>query len=99
MSYTRTAIRLSNEVPGSDEADAARAREERIERRLWSRAGEALDMAPTASVPRLYVETLNEMFDDETARIATLEQPRPGLLSWCSSWSAPHSLSGCLRRI
>jgi hypothetical protein len=77
VSYTRTAIRLSDHVPGSDEADAARAREERIERRLWSRAGEALDMAPTASAPRLYVETLNEMFDDETARIATLSNRVP----------------------
>ena len=34
--------------------------------------GEALDTAPTASAPRLYVETLNEMFDGENARVAGL---------------------------
>src|SRR3954463_10935910 len=33
--YTRVAISLSDEVPGSDEARDARAQEERIERRLW----------------------------------------------------------------
>ena len=70
--YTRSAIRVSDEVPGSDAADAARAREERIERRLWRLAGDALDTAPIASAPRLYVETLNEMIDSETARVAAL---------------------------
>jgi hypothetical protein len=72
VGYTRSAIRVSDEVPGSAEAREARAREQRIERRLWSLAGEALDTAPTASAPRLYVETLNEMFDGENARIAGL---------------------------
>jgi hypothetical protein len=61
--YTRSAVRISDQVPGSDEADDARAREQRIERRLWTLAGEALEAAPTASAPRLYVETLNEMID------------------------------------
>jgi hypothetical protein len=72
VSYTQSAIRLSSQVPGSAEARDVRAREERIERRLWSLAGEALDMAPTASAPRLYVETLNEMIDGENARVAAL---------------------------
>ena len=75
--YTRVAIRLSDEVPGSDEARDARAQEERIERRLWSLAGQALDTAPTASAPRLYVETLNEMIDGENARIAALSNRVP----------------------
>jgi hypothetical protein len=75
--YTRSALRLSDAVPGSDEADAARAQEERIGRRLWSLAGDALDTAPTASAPRLYVETLNEMFDAETVRVASLSNRVP----------------------
>jgi hypothetical protein len=75
--YTQSAIRLSDEVPGSAEADAARAREEQIERRLWSLGGEALDAAPTATAPRLYVESLNEMFDSETARVAALSNRVP----------------------
>ena len=75
--YTRSAIRVSDEVQGSDAADAARAQEERIERRLWSLAGDALDAAPIASAPRLYVETLNEMIDAETARVAALSNRVP----------------------
>jgi hypothetical protein len=64
-------------VPGGDEANNARVQEERIERRLWALAGEALDMAPTASAPRLYVETLNEMIDGETVRVAALSNRVP----------------------
>jgi hypothetical protein len=75
--YTRSAIRLSDQVPGSDEARNARAHEERIERRLWALAGEALDTAPTASAPRLYVETLNEMIDGENVRVASLSNRVP----------------------
>jgi hypothetical protein len=70
--YTRVAIRLSGHVPGSAEAREAAALEERIQRQLWGLAGDALGTAPTASAPRLYVETLNEMIDAETARIAAL---------------------------
>jgi hypothetical protein len=75
--YARRAVELSDRVPGSDEADAARARERRIESRLWSLAGEALDQEPTASAPRLYVEALNEMIDGETARVAALSNRVP----------------------
>ena len=77
VQYTRSAIRLSDEVPGSDQANAARAEEERIERRLWSLAGRALDGAPIASAPRLYVESLNEMFDGENTRVASLSNRVP----------------------
>ncbi len=77
VGYTRSAIRLSDEVPGSAEADDARAQEERIERRLWNLAGEALERARTASAPRLYVEALNEMIDGETARVAALSNRVP----------------------
>ena len=70
--FTETAVRISDEVPGSDAAREAAAIEQRIERQLWGLAGEALDKAPVASAPRLYVESLNEMFDGETARIAAL---------------------------
>lgn len=80
--YTGSAIRFSDHVPGSTEADNNRKREERIERRLWRLAGEALDGAPTASAPRLYVESLNNMIDAETARVAALSNrvPTPVLL-------------------
>jgi hypothetical protein len=70
--YTRTAIGLSDRVPGSPEARDAAASEERIQRQLWRLAGEALNKAPTATAPRLYVETLNEMIDAETVRVTAL---------------------------
>jgi hypothetical protein len=75
--YTRSAIRISDQVPGSAEANDARKHEEQIQSRLWSLAGGALAMAPAASAPRLYVETLNEMFDAETARVAALSNRVP----------------------
>src|SRR3954470_8040859 len=72
VSYTRTAVRLSDHIPGSARARAAAARGEEAQRRLWGLAGRVLEKAPNASAPRLYVEALNEMIDDETARIASL---------------------------
>ncbi len=41
-------------------------------------AGQELDEAPVASAPRLYVESLNEMFDAETTRIGALDNRVPG---------------------
>jgi hypothetical protein len=75
--YTRSAIRISDEVPGGDRASAARANEQRLQTRLWRLAGDALATAPVASAPRLYVESLNEMFDGETARVAALSNRVP----------------------
>ena len=75
--FTRTAIHLSEQVPGSAQARADTAREQRIERDLWRLAGRALDVSPVASAPRLYVQTLNEMFDAETARVAALSNRVP----------------------
>ena len=75
--YTESAVRISDQVPGSTEARDARDREERIQERLWGLAGRALETAPTASAPRLYVETLNDMFDNETVRVAALSNRVP----------------------
>jgi hypothetical protein len=75
--FARTGVGLSERIPGSAEAQASVAAEARIERELWRLAGVALEASPRASAPRLYVETLNEMFDSETARIATLSNRVP----------------------
>jgi hypothetical protein len=77
IDFNRSALLISDEVPGSDAADTAEASEERIERQLWRLAAQALEAAPAASAPRLYVETLNEMFDAETARVAALSNRVP----------------------
>lgn len=75
--YTDTTIRLSDAIPGSTEATEAIAGGERLQRQLWGLAGQALDAEPVASAPRLYVETLNEMIDAQTARVAALNDRVP----------------------
>jgi hypothetical protein len=75
--YTDSAIRLSNSVPRSADADHAVANGERLQRSLWRLAGEALAGSPTASAPRLYVETLNEMIDMQTVHVSALNNRVP----------------------
>src|SRR4051812_46943049 len=75
--YTRTALGVADHVPGSRAARQAQARERVVERRLWALAGRALDRAPVAGAPRLYVEALNEMIDNENARIVALSNRVP----------------------
>jgi len=75
--YTRGAVAISDHIPGSSEMGDAVADENQLERQIWSLAASALERQPTASAPRLYVEALNEMFDAETARVATLENRVP----------------------
>jgi hypothetical protein len=76
--YTDTSIRLSDSVPGTEAAADAVADGQRLQRELWALAGQALDAAPTASAPRLYVETLNDMIDMQTVRVAGLNNRVPG---------------------
>ena len=76
--YTDTSLRLSSSVPTSDEADRAVADGARLQRELWGLAGRALGGAPTDSAPRLYVDSLNEMIDMQTTRVAALNNRVPG---------------------
>lgn len=75
--YTQAAITLSDRIPGSDAERAAEVREQALQRRLWALAGTSLARAPRDSAPRLYVETLNEMIDAETVRVAALNNRVP----------------------
>jgi hypothetical protein len=76
--YADSSIRLSRSVPSSDGERRAIADGEKLQRQLWAFAGRALADAPTASAPRLYVETLNEMIDMQTVRVAALNNRVPG---------------------
>jgi hypothetical protein len=76
--YTDTSIALSESVPNSARARAAVAEGQRLQRELWGLAGQALSDQPVASAPRLYVETLNEMIDMQTVRVAALNNRVPG---------------------
>ena len=76
--YTDTSIALSESVPNSPKARAAIADGQRLQRELWGLAGQALAEKPVESAPRLYVETLNEMIDMQTVRVAGLNNRVPG---------------------
>ena len=76
--YTDTSIRLSESIPGSAKAAKAVADGDRLQRELWRLAGQTLVGAPTASAPRLYVESLNQMIDMQTVRVGALNNRVPG---------------------
>jgi hypothetical protein len=76
--YTDTSIRLSHAIPSSDASRRAIDDGAELQRRLWALAGQALARAPEDSAPRLYVETLNEMIDMQTVRVAALNNRVPG---------------------
>jgi hypothetical protein len=76
--YADLALRISREVPNSSGMRRTTAAEEVVQRRLWSLAGQAIDGAPVASAPRLYVETLNETIDAQEARLSALNNRVPG---------------------
>ena len=82
VAYTESAVRLSENMPGSAEENAVAARGTALQRRLWTLAGQAVDAAPTASAPRLYIETLNEMIDAQTDPGRGAEQPGPEAVLW-----------------
>ena len=75
--YTDASIQLSHTVPEGSRERAVVAKENLIQRRLWGLAGQALDGAPIGSAPRLYVETLNDMIDQQTVRVSALNNRIP----------------------
>jgi hypothetical protein len=80
--YGDARIDISESVPNSAKFNAASNESVDIQNSLWALAGDALNEAPTASAPRLYVETLNEMIDAHTTRIAALDNRIPSPVLW-----------------
>jgi len=75
--YTDLALRISNEVPGSPAMAQTITAENTIQRELWGLAGQAIDAAPVASAPRLYVDSLNTTIDQQSVRISGLSNRVP----------------------
>jgi hypothetical protein len=75
--YTDASLTLSHAVPTTGRFGDVVARQDALQRLLWGLAGDALRGAPRDSAPRLYVETLNEMIDQQTVRIAALNNRIP----------------------
>jgi hypothetical protein len=77
-SYTDLALRLSHEVPDSPSMHRTVAAEDVVQRQLWALSGRAIATAPVASAPRLYVDSLNTMIDQQTVRVSALNNRVPG---------------------
>ena len=75
--YTDLALRISSEVPGSPAMARTITAENTIQGELWGLAGQAIDAAPVASAPRLYVDSLNTTIDEQTVRLGA-QQPSSG---------------------
>jgi hypothetical protein len=77
-SYNDLAIRLTREIPGSAALRTTAARQEQLQQQLWRLAGRAMNERPRDSAPRLYVDSLNAMIDQQTVRVAALNNRVPG---------------------
>jgi len=77
VSYTDAEFQLSHVRPGSGPAKAAIASASALQRPLWKLAAQAVREQPTATAPRLYEESLNEMIDLQTVRVAGLSNRVP----------------------
>ncbi len=77
VQYTDQSLKLSSAIPGSADAQRIIAAASVIERRLWALAGQALATSPVDTAPRLYVESLNEMIDEQSVRVAGLNNRVP----------------------
>jgi hypothetical protein len=76
--YNDLALRISHEVPNSPAMQRTTAQEDVLQQRLWGLAGQAVGAAPIASAPRLYVDALNTMIDQQTVRLSALNNRVPG---------------------
>jgi hypothetical protein len=72
VKYADAELRLTNTVPDTDAADQIVAEGSDLQRQLWALAAQALQVEPVATAPRLYEESLNEMIDQQTVRVAGL---------------------------
>ena len=80
--YNDLAIRITHEVPGGAAIRATSAQQEQLQRSLWRLAGQSLDARPRDSAPRLYVDSLNDMIDQQTIRLSGLDNRVPDAVLW-----------------
>jgi hypothetical protein len=78
VAYTDIELKLSHVRPGSDEADAVAAEASASQRHIWRLTAQAVREQPTATAPKLYQESVNEMFDAQAIRVNGLNNRVPG---------------------
>jgi hypothetical protein len=75
--YADQAVDLADQVPDSDGFDQAVRHMQSTQRDLWSEAGTAVRRDPDGSVPRLYIESLNQMIDLHSDRVTSVRNRVP----------------------
>jgi hypothetical protein len=90
--YNDLAIRLTYEVPGSASLRTTVARQGTVQQQLWRLGGEAINARPRDSAPRLYLDSLNAMIDQQTVRLAGLSNRVPNPVLWLELLGAALSL-------
>jgi hypothetical protein len=90
--YNDLAIQLTYEVPGTAAIGRTAADQGRIQQDLWRLAGQALNREPVASAPRLYLDSLNAMIDQQTVRLAGLGNRVPDAVLWLELLGAAFAL-------
>jgi hypothetical protein len=90
--YGQSALKLTDDVPGSSQQQATVDREDDVQRRLWALNGRALALRPIDSAPRLYEETLNEMIDAQATRVAGLNNRVPSAVLFLEVFGAALAL-------
>jgi hypothetical protein len=80
--YNDLAIRITYEIPGSAAIRATAARQGQVQRGLWRLAGQSLNARPRDNAPRLYLESLNDMIDQQTVRLSGLNNRVPDAVLW-----------------
>jgi hypothetical protein len=70
--YGDAAVSLAQHVAVTKDFAATRATLETLQNKLWAQASAAVKADPQGTAPRLYVETLNDMIDQHTVRVASL---------------------------
>ena len=91
-SYNELAIRVTKEIPGNASLRATTARQGHLQRRLWRLAGEAMNAHARDSAPRLYVDSLNAMIDQQGVRVAGLNNRVPDAVLWLELLGAAAAL-------
>lgn len=77
VKYTDAAIALADAVPDTAAYRERVATVEALQGELWAVAGDAVAADPVGTVPRLYIEVLNDTFDTHTSRVASLSNRVP----------------------
>jgi hypothetical protein len=90
--YNDLAIRVTYQVPASAALRATVADQEQLQQMLWRLGGEAMNARPRDSAPRLYIESLNEMIDQQGVRLAGLDNRVPNAVLWLELLGAAFAL-------